>query len=89
MTFLRSIDKHGGPSKGKVFMVDIFKWAPEGLFAWMINKSQRPELARLRENKIYAHEAAARLIDEKKQELEDGASRKDVLSLLGSSPFPS
>jgi hypothetical protein len=72
-----------------VFIMEIIKWAPEGLFAWMIDKSPRPELARLRENKIYSHKAAAKLIDEKKQELKDGASRKDVLSLLGSSPFPS
>ena len=34
---------------------------------------------------MYAHEVAAKLIDEKKQELKDGTSRRDVLSLLGSS----
>jgi len=37
---------------------------------------------RLRQNKIYAHEVATKLIEEKRQELKDGTSRKDVLSLL-------
>ena len=39
----------------------------------------------LRENKAYVHEVAARLIEEKRQEMKDGTSRKDLLSLLGSS----
>lgn len=68
-------------------MLDIFKWAPAGSFAWMADRSQRPGTARLRENKMYAHEVAAKLINEKRRELKDGTSRRDVLSLLGSSPL--
>ena len=41
-------------------------------------------MVNLRENKRYAHEVAAKLIEEKRQELENGTSQKDVLSLLGS-----
>ena len=65
-------------------MMDAFKWAPEGFFAWMVYRDQSPAMARLRENKEYAHEVAAKLIEEKRQDLKDGGvSRRDALSLLG------
>ena len=42
-------------------------------------------MVKLRENRTYAHEVAVKLIEEKRQELKDGTSRRDVLTLLGSS----
>jgi len=51
----------------------------------MFERDQRPGMVRLRKNREYTHEVAAKLIEEKKRELKDGASRRDVLSLLGSS----
>ena len=78
----------GRPSKERLFMIEAMKWAPEGLFSWISDMDKRPGMVRLRENKMYAHEVAAKLIHEKKQELKDGTSRKDVLSLLGSFALP-
>ena len=69
-------------------MVGALKWAPAGFIGWMANRDKRPGAVRLRENRAHAHEVAAKLIEEKRQELKDGSSRKDVLSLLGSSMFP-
>lgn len=77
------------PSKWRVFMMDAFKWAPKGFATWVFNRSSTPGIVQIRENKTLAHEVAARLIDEKRQELKDGTSRKDILSLLGSSALPS
>jgi len=39
-------------------------------------------MVKLRENREHAHEVAAKLIEEKRQELKDGASQRDLLSLL-------
>ena len=38
-----------------------------------------------RENRKCVHEVAAKLIEDKRQELNDGTSRRDLLSMLGSS----
>jgi hypothetical protein len=51
----------------------------------MIERDQRPGMIRVRENRKHAHEVAAKLIEAKKQELKDGAPRRDFLTLLGSS----
>ena len=80
-----SFGAFGGPSKEWLFMMNAFKWAPKGSAAWILDRDQRPGMVNLRENKIYVHEVAAKLIEEKRQELKDGISRKDLLSLLGSS----
>ena len=66
-------------------MLDAFQWLPNGFGAWVYGADNRPGMVRLQENKKYAHEVATKLIEEKRQELKDGTSRKDVLSLLGSS----
>lgn len=66
-------------------MVDSLKWAPRGFATWIFERDQRPEMVNLRENRTYAHELAAKLIEEKREELKNGTSRRDVLSLLGSS----
>ena len=83
-----SFNAFGKSSKGRLFMMDIFKWAPAGFFHWMAGRNKSPGMMRLFENKTYTHEVAAKLIDEKRQELKDGTPRKDVLSLLGSSTLP-
>ena len=41
-------------------------------------------MQRLRQNRDEAHAIARRLLDSKRQELKDGVSRKDIMSLLGS-----
>ena len=80
-----STDVFGELSKGQLFMIDALRWIPTGVAAWVFKKDQRPGLVRLRENRAYGLEVAATLIEEKKRELKNGASRKDILSLLGSS----
>jgi hypothetical protein len=85
MIIFRSFNAFGRPSKGRLFMTESFKWTPEGFATWITDRGKRPGVVRLRENKTYTHELAARLIKEKKQELEDGASRRDALSLVGPS----
>ena len=66
-------------------MMDAFKWAPKGSGTWLSNRNKSPGMAKLRKNQAYAHEVAVKLIKEKRQEMEDGIPRKDLLSLLGSS----
>ena len=66
-------------------MMDALSWTPVRFASWVFETDQRPGLVRLRENRAYGHEVAAKLIDERKRELKNGASRKDILSLLGSS----
>jgi hypothetical protein len=73
------------PSKQLIFIVDALRWAPAGFLNWVFERDQRPGMLRLRENRTYAREVAVKLVEEKRQELKDGASRKDLLSLLGSS----
>ncbi|KAF9785284.1 cytochrome P450 [Thelephora terrestris] len=72
----------GRSSKGRLLMMELFKWAPAGFGTWMMERDKRPAMVNLRENKTYAHEVAAKLIEEKKRELEGGTSSKDLLSLL-------
>jgi len=72
----------GIPSKGRLFVMDSFKWAPPGFSAWVSGRGQRPGMVNLRENRAYAHEVAEKLIEDKRQELKNGTSRKDLLSLL-------
>ena len=53
-----------------------------------MKRDKRPGMVNLRKNKTYAREVGTKLIEEKRQELKDGTSRKDLLSLLGSSCVP-
>ena len=73
------------PSKGHFFVLDALQWTPPGFPTWLLNRSKDSGLKGLRENKKYVYEVAAKLIENKRQEMKDGASRKDLLSLLGSS----
>jgi len=63
-------------------MIEALNWVPTGFATWMFERDQRPGMVMLRE---YVHELAAKLIEEKRQELKDGTSRRDLLSLLGPS----
>ena len=66
-------------------MVNVLSWVSTGFATWMFERDQRPGMVMLRKNREYAHELAAKLIEEKRQELKDGTSRRDLLSLLGPS----
>ena len=83
-----SFGAFGPPSKKRILAMDVFKWAPKGTAIWLSDRSSSPGMMRLRENKEYAHEVAGKLIEEKKQELENGTPGKDVLSLLGQPYIP-
>ena len=82
---LYSFAAFGRLSKGQFFMMESFKWAPAGFAAWIYEWDKSPGMVNLRANRTYAHEVAAKLIEEKRQEFKGGTSRKDLLSLLGSS----
>lgn len=69
------------PSKGRLFVMEAIKWAPEGFVTWFFEQDQSPGIVSLRENRTYTHEVALALIEEKRQGPGDG---KDLLSLLGS-----
>lgn len=64
--------------------MDTLRYAPKGFLTWVMERDQRPGMVKLRENRACAHEVAAKLIEDKRQELKDGTPRKDLLSLLGS-----
>ena len=66
-------------------MMDALRWTPIRFVNWFFERNRSPGVMRLRENREYAHEVAAKLIEEKRQELKAGAPRRDVLTLLGSS----
>ena len=66
-------------------MMDALRWAPKGFATWIFERSKRSSMVRFRENRVHVHEVARKLVEEKRQELKDGTSRRDVLSLLGSS----
>ena len=70
-------------SKKHLFIMDIFKLLPRGFTTWLLERDQRPAMVKVREHTTLAHEVAEKLIEDKKQELRDGTSRKDLLSLLG------
>ena len=83
--FFHSFNAFATPPKERLFVMDAFKWAPEGFLSWYLERDKRPGMVKLRENRTYTHEVAAKLIKEKRRELSDGTSQKDLLSLLGSS----
>lgn len=69
-------------------MIDSLKWAPPGFTPWILERDQSPGMANIRENRTYAREVAVKLIEDKKQELNDGTPQRDLLSLLGLSFVP-
>ena len=75
----------GTLSKERLLLLDSLKYAPMGLLSWVLESDQDPGMASLRENRTYAHEVARKLIEDKREELKNGTSRRDILSLLGPS----
>jgi hypothetical protein len=59
-----------------------------GLFTWVSERGHSPGMVNLRKNREYAYEVGKRLFEEKRQELKNGTSGRDLLSLLGSSCVP-
>lgn len=84
----KSFSAFGRVSKRDLFIWDCLWRAPFGFTTWIFERVKRPGMVNLRENRKYAHEVAARLIEDKRQQLKNGTSRKDLLSLLGSSYNP-
>lgn len=66
-------------------MMGALRFLPGVFVAWMRERDKRPGTLRVRENMEYGREVGAKLIEDKKQELKNGASRRDILSLIGSS----
>jgi len=81
--FFHSFDAFGRPSKERLLVMDACRWAPKGSISWIVDRNKSPGMEKVRENGKCAHEVAAKLIEEKRQELKDGTSRKDFLSFLG------
>ena len=78
-----SFASFGNASRSLVFTVSIAKWFPR-LITWIFTHSNRPGMQQARQNRVEVRAVARRLLDSKRQELKDGVSRKDVMSLLGS-----
>ena len=82
-----SFEAFGNPSRLLLFSLALSEWFP-GLVTWLFDHGSHPGLRNLRDNKAQGRAIARKLLDSKRQELKDGAVRKDVMSLLGSlSPF--
>jgi len=62
--------------------MSISEWFP-GLITWLFNHGNHPGIKNLRMNVAQGRAVARKLLDSKRQELKDGAVRKDVMSLLG------
>jgi hypothetical protein len=85
VTTFHSFGAFGSLPKGRIFMLDVLGFAPNGFITWIMERDKSPGIVKLRENRAHAHEVAAKLIENKKQELKNGTPRKDLLSLLGQS----
>ena len=62
--------------------MNITRWVP-GLITWLYDHSNNPRMKKLRWNRSEGRRIARTLLDSKRQELKDGALRKDVMSFLG------
>ena len=87
-TAFYSFNAFGRPSKGQIFVMDTLGWIPMCFTTWISKADRRHVMARLRENRAYVHEVAAKLVEEKRQEVKDGTSQRNVLTLFGSSCVP-
>lgn len=61
MIVFHSFGAYGKLTKSQLFVIDSFKWFPEGFDTWMMERDKRPGAAKLRENRDYMHEVAAKL----------------------------
>ena len=73
------------PPKGHIFVQNVARWLPGGVLTWLSERSRGEVPIKLQRNRAEAHRVAQELIEAKKEELRAGASRTDILSLLGSS----
>ena len=80
-----SFKAFGTPSKGRLLLIDAFKFVPTSFITWILNKYPFGWMVKLRENRTQVRRVAAQLIEDKRQELKDGTPRRDLLSILGSS----
>jgi len=72
----------GRPSKRRVFMLSALRWAPKDFIAWVFERDKHPGMVMTRKNREYAQQVSTKLIEEKREELKNGASQRDILSLL-------
>ena len=77
-----SFTTFGNPSRLLVFFMAATRWFP-GLITWVYDHSNHSGMQKLRRNKDEASNVARKLLDLKRQELKDGTSRRDTMSLLG------
>ena len=74
MNTFHSIGAFASAPKRRIFIMDVLKLAPKGFVTWMMERDKSPGMTRLRENRTYAREVAAKLIEDKKRELKNGTS---------------
>jgi hypothetical protein len=86
LTVFCSDETFGNPPIELFFFKDAMEWFPSGILTWYFERSQSPGQVQLRQNRDEAHRVARVLIDAKREELKAGASRRDLMSLLGSLP---
>lgn len=70
------------PPKGRIFVQHATRFLPDGTLSWLLGRSKRESVVKLRDNKAEAQRVARDLIEQKREELRSGTSGKDVLSLL-------
>ena len=68
-------------------MMDAMRFAPKGSIIWLMEKGKHPAVVNFQENRVCVDEVAAKIVEDKRQELKlkSGVPQKDILSLLGSS----
>ena len=72
-----------GATKGFLFLLNVSRWAPKGVWPWVLEHSKLPALVRLRANRLMLQALARNLIESKRKEVKEGVTRGDVMSLLG------
>ena len=77
-----SFESFKNPSQLLVFFMSISGWFP-GFVTWLFDNYNDPGMRKLRWNRDEGRRIARKLIDSKRQELEAGAAREDIMSLIG------
>ena len=79
----------GVPSRLKLLIIAMSPYLPYRILDLMYDYFPGEGLARARENRRSATQAAKDLVESKIQEIRDGKSGRDILSLLGAFPLSS
>ena len=68
-------------------MMYALRFSPKGSIAWLMERGKHPAAARMLENRACVGEVAAKLIQDRRQELSlnGDTPQKDILSFLGPS----